>query len=206
MRGSKKNVVAAILISLLFFTSMIGYEIITTPSSAPVPYGVMPRSITTSSLEGKNNITYETHVIIQSGNDYSVTFDLSSNAPNFIYTPEGSTCLGIILSYTNETFSSPYTNLSFYVIKASITVGKFKLTSYNSCVPEGKINKYLYLNFPVPQNITQVDPPDHFYNESYCVCVTPVFFFELFHFNGKRIKMKEKDLPDWIYIMECDTF
>ncbi|MGP6238981.1 hypothetical protein ACNF40_01010 [Cuniculiplasma sp. SKW4] len=135
----------------------------------------------------------------ESGKGFFATFELRSEAPDIIV-PYGRDGVSFAISYLSESFSSSYTSVAFYITQASYSLGNYTMTSYTTSTATYGNGKVMWLQFYVPENITEYDSLNHIYSGSYYVYITPVLFYGLFHFSLPAIKLHSVTGPNWFYL------
>ena len=196
-----KRIFALIVIAavIIIFVSTSYYEYASEPQAPEIPAGIfVPVNYQENGwfTVGFNGTTYPAY-FNESGKSYAAMFELMLGPPylvtsGILYIQAGG------ISIINKTAGSPYTNVSFYISAARLTIGNYSTNNYDTETANG----HIFINFHEEgyDDIGSIDKPGTNYTGQFSITITPVLFFSFYHIQEKPFTMVYKPEHLWYRI------
>ncbi len=192
----------ALIITICFISALIYEDTTRAPSELNIPYAFAPVNDHNSGYDtfGFNGTTYPVK-FNETGTGFAAVFEMMQGPPATL-TSAGFNILAFGISIVCKTVSSPYSNVTFYVSGASLTIGNY--TTGNYAMQETVKGGIFFIFQPEPfgnyDPITCVDKVGMNYTAQYSVTIVPILHFSFIHYELKSFTLNYETTYPWYHI------
>ncbi len=195
-----KIVITSIAVVIIFFLFFVLYDAATTPPSQVSVYKMKPTNLGGPSFI-YNGTSYP-YIVNVTGSSFTATFE-AMHAIQIFLEPGQCGSDGFEISLLSDKAINPYSNVTFFVSSANLTIGNYTTDLYHfSC---GGTKYPLGIVFAINgTHIIQYDQPNLSYHGKFSVTLTPVLHYGVFYFIQNEITINYTTQHPWIYIDEVN--
>ncbi len=194
-----KIVITTFTVAMIVFLSFVLYDTITTPPSQVPVYSMNPLNLGGYGFT-YNGTTYP-HKMNESRSSFAVTFELMHGIP-LVLLPGYIEHDGVVISILSDRVISPYSDVTFFVSSANLTIGNYTSNTYE--LSSSNSNSPLTIGFTIDgTSILQHDHPNLSYTGKFVVTLIPVLHYGMFYFIQNEITLNYTTQHPWIFIDEA---